>query len=521
MQNYEPKHYSPFRLFALKFWRQRVAVVAGFAVVLIVLVGIFGPYLVPYDPDEPVDEQYAAKGIKRTDLSQTNITVTALDAGGREVGAGALPELTWSSEQSEVAKAAVTANGVRLSASSQGVAVILLRGGEASAALQVAVSAAAGEPILSYLTADQTGESLPVGQTAQLAVTGVLTDGAKLADAKAVEAYAEARGEKTEKKNNGFVTSGSGTTASGLRYESLTPAVVQASEEGAIRALREGTGLVKVTAGEVSTVAVVRAGGAEGAALDAADAAKIVRLVPSKLILQLKDAYKHQHPSSLHWFGTDHANRDIFSRIIAGTRQTLIIGFVSVFIGAFFGIAFGLIAGYYGRWPDMLISRGSDILLSFPGILLAIFVVAVAGPGMLNIILAVATFTVPIFIRIVRGSVLSLREMTYVEAARSIGVSDFSIIVRHIFPGTIPVVIIYLTMRIGSAILIGAGLSYLGLGGDVTAPEWGSMLSAAKNNSMSEFFPVFFPGAAIVVTVLSFNLLGDGLRDALDPKLKE
>jgi len=180
-----------------------------------------------------------------------------------------------------------------------------------------------------------------------------------------------------------------------------------------------------------------------------------------------------------------------------------------------------LIAGYYGGRIDNLITRFTDILLAFPGILLAIAVIAFLGAGLTNIIFAVAVFTIPIFIRIVRGSTLALKEMTYVEAAQSIGVKDSVIIMRHIFPGTLSVVIVYLTMRIGVAILIGAALSFLGLGGDITAPEWGSMLSAAKDNSGNVFHPTFFPGLAIVITVLSFNILGDGLRDALDPKLKE
>jgi len=204
-----------------------------------------------------------------------------------------------------------------------------------------------------------------------------------------------------------------------------------------------------------------------------------------------------------------------------GTRQTLTIGLVSVMIGAFLGTVFGLLAGYYGGWIETLLTRASDVLLAFPGVLLAIAVIAVLGPGIPNIIFAVAVFTVPIFIRIVRSSTLSVKNMTYVEAARSIGVKDHVIIFRHILPGTMSVIIVYLTMRIGTAIIIGAVLSYLGLGGDITAPEWGAMLNAAKDNSRNVFHPTLFPGLAIVITVLAFNLLGDGLRDALDPKLKD
>jgi glutathione transport system permease protein len=224
-------------------------------------------------------------------------------------------------------------------------------------------------------------------------------------------------------------------------------------------------------------------------------------------------------PSAAHWFGVDALGRDIFSRIVAGTRISLAAGFVSVAIGAIVGTLFGLLAGYYEDWWDRITMRVADVLFAFPGILLAIGIVAILGNGMINVIAAVAVFSIPAFARLVRGNTLMLKQLTYVEAARSIGASDWTIIMRHILPGTISSVIVYLTMRIGTSIITAASLSFLGLGAQPPTPEWGAMLNEARADMVTAPHIALFPSLAIFLTVLAFNLLGDGLRDALDPKL--
>lgn len=224
-------------------------------------------------------------------------------------------------------------------------------------------------------------------------------------------------------------------------------------------------------------------------------------------------------PSAAHWFGVDSLGRDIFSRILAGSRISLAAGFLSVAIGALIGTFFGLLAGYYEGWWDRIVMRVADVLFAFPGILLAIGVVAILGNGMINVICAVAIFSIPAFARLVRGNTLMLKQLTYIEAARSIGASDWTIIVRHILPGTISSVVVYFTMRIGTSIITAASLSFLGLGAQPPTPEWGAMLNEARADMVTAPHIALFPSLAIFVTVLAFNLLGDGLRDALDPKL--
>jgi len=224
-------------------------------------------------------------------------------------------------------------------------------------------------------------------------------------------------------------------------------------------------------------------------------------------------------PSGAHWFGVDSLGRDIFSRILAGSRISLEAGFLSVAIGAVIGTFFGLLAGYYEGWWDRITMRVADVLFAFPGILLAIGVVAILGNGMINVICAVAIFSIPAFARLVRGNTLMLKQLTYIEAARSIGASDWTIIVRHILPGTISSVVVYFTMRIGTSIITAASLSFLGLGAQPPTPEWGAMLNEARADMVTAPHIALFPSLAIFLTVLAFNLLGDGLRDALDPKL--
>lgn len=224
-------------------------------------------------------------------------------------------------------------------------------------------------------------------------------------------------------------------------------------------------------------------------------------------------------PSAAHWFGVDSLGRDIFSRILAGARISLAAGFFSVIIGAIVGTVLGLLAGYYEGWWDRIVMRISDVLFAFPGILLAIGIVAILGNGMTNVIFAVAVFSIPAFARLVRGNTLMLKRLTYVEAARSIGASDFTILTRHILPGTISSIVVYFSMRIGTSIITAASLSFLGLGAQPPTPEWGAMLNEARADMVTAPHVAIFPSLAIFLTVLAFNLLGDGLRDALDPKI--
>lgn len=228
----------------------------------------------------------------------------------------------------------------------------------------------------------------------------------------------------------------------------------------------------------------------------------------------------NEGPSMMHWFGVDALGRDIFSRVLLGSRLSLVAGFFSVAVGAVTGTLLGLLAGYYEGWWDRIIMRICDVLFAFPGILLAIAVVAVLGNGMSNVILAVAIFSIPAFARLVRGNTLVLKHLTYIESARSIGASDLTIILRHILPGTLSSIVVYFTMRIGTSIISAASLSFLGLGAQPPTPEWGAMLNEAQADMVLAPHVAIFPSLAIFLTVLAFNLLGDGLRDALDPKLK-
>lgn len=225
-------------------------------------------------------------------------------------------------------------------------------------------------------------------------------------------------------------------------------------------------------------------------------------------------------PSATHWFGTDAYGRDILSRIIWGGRISLWVGFISVALGGTAGVILGLISGYLSGWVDSVIMRLCDVLLAFPGILLAIGIVAVLGPGVTNVIYAVAVFSVPVFARLVRGSTLALKQTVYVQAARSIGVPRIPLVLRHILPGTLPGVIVYVSLRVGTAILTAASLSFIGLGAQPPSPEWGAMLADGRSYLGVADQVTLFPGIAIFVTVLAFNLLGDGLRDALDQRLR-
>lgn len=212
-----------------------------------------------------------------------------------------------------------------------------------------------------------------------------------------------------------------------------------------------------------------------------------------------------QGPSLAHWAGTDTYGRDIFSRIIWGARISLSVGFLSVTLGALAGVSLGIISGYYGRWVNSAVMRLCDLLLAFPGILLAIAVIAILGPGITNVIYAVAIFSIPVFARLARGTTLQLKRTVYVDASRAIGVKDRVIMLRHILPGTLPNVIVYFSMRIGTSILTAASLSFIGLGAQPPSPEWGAMLADGRSYMGVADHLTLFPGIAIFVTVLWFQ----------------
>ena len=230
--------------------------------------------------------------------------------------------------------------------------------------------------------------------------------------------------------------------------------------------------------------------------------------------------HKYQQPSSEHWFGTDNLGRDTFTRMVYGARVSLSISFAGVMSGCLVGVLLGVCAGFFGGWVDTLVSRLIDILLAFPSLLLAITVVAILGSGTENTAIAIAIFSIPSIARMVRGIVMSNKDAEYIQACRVMGASNARMIFTHIIPNAVSQIIVNITLNLGTAILTASSLSFLGLGVQPPAPEWGAMLSTGRDVIRAYPLAVLIPGIAITLVVMSFSLVGDGLRDALDPKLK-
>lgn len=227
-----------------------------------------------------------------------------------------------------------------------------------------------------------------------------------------------------------------------------------------------------------------------------------------------------QAPSAAHWFGTDELGRDILFRVMYGSTVSLSIGIVTVIVALFFGLILGAAAGYYGGKVDMVIMRIMDIFLAIPGTLLAICIVASLGNSIPNLVIAQAVSSIPTFSRVVRGAVITARDAEYVEAARAIGAKDGTIIFKEVLPNSLAPIIVQTTLQVATVILSIAGLSFIGLGIPAPRPEWGAMLSGARAYIRDYSYMCLFPGLAIMTTILSLNLLGDSLRDALDPRLR-
>lgn len=227
-----------------------------------------------------------------------------------------------------------------------------------------------------------------------------------------------------------------------------------------------------------------------------------------------------QPPSADHLFGTDEYGRDILSRIIYGSQISLMIGIVGVLISVVIGVGLGTVSGYFGGRTDMFIMRIMDIFMAFPSFLLALAIVSVLGPGMVNVMIAIGIFSVPTFARISRSAVISVKNKEFIEAAKSMGASHARVIFKHVLPNSVAPIIVLSTMRIATAILTASGLSFLGMGAQPPTPEWGAMLSTGREYLRTAPHVSTIPGLAIMFMVLAFNMLGDGLRDALDPKMK-
>jgi ABC-type dipeptide/oligopeptide/nickel transport systems, permease components len=223
-------------------------------------------------------------------------------------------------------------------------------------------------------------------------------------------------------------------------------------------------------------------------------------------------------PSAAHWLGTDALGRDVFTRILYGGRVTLYIGLLSVLLSMLIGVPIGLVAGYFGKLIDATLMRMLDLILAFPGLIFAIWLVSMLGPDVSQVIIANAVFSLPIFARLVRGNVMSVRHSDYVMAAYGLGMSHGRILFRHILPNVLPTIIVLASLNISSAMLTGAGLSYLGLGAQPPTPEWGAMLADGRPYLRDAWWVSLFPGLVLTLVVLASNIVGDTLRDALDPR---
>ncbi len=232
-------------------------------------------------------------------------------------------------------------------------------------------------------------------------------------------------------------------------------------------------------------------------------------------------AARLQPPSTAHWLGTDELGRDVLTRILYGARISLQIQVAAVGLALVVGTLLGLVAGYRGGVSDQLVMRLMDVLMAFPGIFLALAIIAALGTGLANVVIATAVYLVPQFARVVRASILSLREKEFVEAARALGEGDLAIVTRYLLPNSLAPIIVQTSLRMATVLLTASGLSFLGLGVQPPSPEWGAMLSNARSYMITAPHVATIPGLAIMLVVLGFNLLGDGLRDALDPRLRE
>jgi peptide/nickel transport system permease protein len=236
--------------------------------------------------------------------------------------------------------------------------------------------------------------------------------------------------------------------------------------------------------------------------------------------IQPNVALKLQPPSSTYWFGTDELGRDVFSRVLSGAKYSLGIAFIILSIAVVVGTLVGLIAGYVGGLVDELLMRLTDLFLAFPALVLAMAIAATLGRNLQNTVIALTVVYWPWYARLVRGQVLWLKEREFIEAARAIGASPWRIVGRHILPNTLAVIIVQLTLDVGYAVLATSGLSFLGLGAQPPTPEWGTMIAGARTFFRDAWWYMTFPGLALTLTVLGFNLLGDGLRDFLDPRTR-
>ncbi|HEX9247096.1 MAG TPA: ABC transporter permease [bacterium] len=225
-------------------------------------------------------------------------------------------------------------------------------------------------------------------------------------------------------------------------------------------------------------------------------------------------------PTPAHLLGTDQLGRDILTRVVYGGRISLVIGVLAVALSAAIGIPLGVLSGFYGGVADAVIQRVIDVVLAFPGFLLALTLISILGVGLANVVISVGIASVPIYVRLVRAVTLSVREMTYVESARATGQQDRLIMLRHVLPNAAGPIVVQSSLQLGAAILTAAGLGFLGLGVRPPTPEWGTMLGEAQTYLLTSWFIATFPGLAIFLAVMAFNLLGDGLRDALDPRMK-